>query len=69
LSKISKKFIKRKYIRQINHTFTKKEGVVRGLHFQNFPSSEIKLISCIKGEVWDVAVDLRKGSPTFLSHY
>ena len=41
---------------------------MRGLHFQNPPFAEIKIVSCIKGEVWDVAVDLRKGSPTFL-HY
>jgi dTDP-4-dehydrorhamnose 3,5-epimerase len=64
-----KNLLNGKYIRQINRTYTKKEGVVRGLHFQNFPSSEIKIISCIRGEVWDVAVDLRKESPTFLDYY
>jgi dTDP-4-dehydrorhamnose 3,5-epimerase len=61
--------LKNKSIRQINHTFTRKEGVVRGLHFQNAPFAEIKIVTCIKGEVWDVAVDLRKGSPTFLHYY
>jgi dTDP-4-dehydrorhamnose 3,5-epimerase len=60
--------LKGKSIRQINRTFTRKEGTVRGLHFQKLPFAEIKIVSCIKGEVWDVAVDLRKGSPTFL-HY
>ena len=61
--------LKNKSIRQINLTFTRKEGAVRGLHFQNPPFSEIKIISCTKGEVWDVAIDLRKGSPTFLHYF
>jgi|TARA_B110000444_G_C18851092_1_gene605667 dTDP-4-dehydrorhamnose 3,5-epimerase len=55
-----------KPIAQINHTYTQKKGVVRGMHFQYPPHEEMKLISCIRGEVWDVAVDLRKHSPTFL---
>ena len=62
------RLLKGKSIRQINRTFTRKEGVVRGLHFQNPPFAEIKIVSCIKGEVWDVVVDLRKGSPTFLQY-
>ena len=41
-------------------------GSVRGLHFQRPPHAEIKLVSCLRGEVFDVAVDLRRGSPTFL---
>lgn len=53
-------------IAQINHTFTAQQGTVRGLHFQRPPHAEMKLVSCIRGEVWDVAVDLRVGSPTFL---
>ena len=53
-------------IAQINHTSTKKEGTVRGLHYQIYPHKEAKLVSCIRGAVWDVAVDLRKKSPTFL---
>ena len=61
--------LKNRSIRQINRTFTKKEGTVRGLHFQNPPFAEIKIVSCTKGEVWDVAVDLRKGSSTFLHYY
>jgi dTDP-4-dehydrorhamnose 3,5-epimerase len=61
--------IQNKTIRQINHTFTKKAGTVRGLHFQHPPFSEIKIISCLKGKVWDVAVDLRKDSPTFLQYH
>lgn len=51
---------------QINHTFTAKQGTVRGMHFQRPPHAEMKLVSCIRGEVWDVVVDLRVGSPTFL---
>lgn len=58
-----------KPIAQINHTYTAKKGTVRGLHFQHPPHAEMKLVSCIKGEVWDVAVDLRAGSPTFLHWY
>ena len=58
-----------KMIRQINHTLTRQMGLVRGVHFQNPPHAEIKVISCLKGKVWDVAVDLRKGSPTFLKHH
>lgn len=55
-----------KPISQVNHTLTKVRGAVRGLHFQYAPYAETKLVSCIKGEVYDVAVDLRKNSPTFL---
>lgn len=53
-------------VSQINHTFSSAAGTVRGMHFQHPPHAEIKLVSCIRGEVWDVAVDLRAGSPTFL---
>lgn len=54
-------------VAQINHTFTAVRGTVRGMHFQWPPHAECKLVSCIRGEIWDVAVDLRHGSPTFLS--
>lgn len=53
-------------IAQINHTYTAKQGTVRGMHFQSPPYAEMKLVTCIRGEVWDVALDLRAGSPTFL---
>ncbi len=53
-------------IAQINHTFTAHKGTIRGMHFQFPPHAEMKLISCIRGEVWDVAIDIRSGSPTFL---
>jgi len=55
-----------KTIVQINHTLTVKRGTVRGLHFQRPPHAETKIVSCLRGEVFDVAVDLRKDSPTFL---
>jgi len=53
-------------IAQINHTLTVSRGTVRGVHFQRPPHAEIKLVSCLHGEVFDVAVDLRQNSPTFL---
>jgi len=53
-------------IRQINRSFTARRGVVRGLHFQHPPAAEVKIVSCLRGEVFDVAVDLRAGSKTFL---
>jgi dTDP-4-dehydrorhamnose 3,5-epimerase len=53
-------------IRQINYSRTSAAGAVRGLHFQHPPASEMKLVRCLKGRVWDVAVDLRAGSATFL---
>ncbi|CAD6540210.1 dTDP-4-dehydrorhamnose 3,5-epimerase family protein [Paraburkholderia metrosideri] len=51
---------------QINQSRTTQLGAVRGLHFQHAPHAEMKLVRCIRGKVWDVVVDLRAGSPTFL---
>ncbi|ADR19071.1 dTDP-4-dehydrorhamnose 3,5-epimerase [Calditerrivibrio nitroreducens] len=51
---------------QINHSCTQQVGTVRGLHFQYPPHAEMKLVRCLRGRVWDVAVDLRANSPTFL---
>lgn len=53
-------------VAQINHSFTRRRGAVRGLHFQHAPCGEDKLVNCLRGEVFDVAVDLRQGSPTLL---
>jgi len=53
-------------IAQINHSYTAKAGTVRGMHYQHLPHAEAKLVTCLRGRVWDVAVDLRAGSPTFL---
>lgn len=55
-----------KPVAQINHTYTSLKGTVRGMHFQHLPHAEMKLVSCVRGEVWDVAVDVRVDSPTFL---
>lgn len=52
---------------QVNHSVTEKAGVVRGLHFQMAPKAEIKIVKCIKGAVFDVIVDIRRNSPTFLN--
>lgn len=51
---------------QINHSRTLLSGAVRGMHYQRPPHAEMKMVRCLKGRVWDVAVDLREGSPTFL---
>ncbi|ODT95601.1 MAG: dTDP-4-dehydrorhamnose 3,5-epimerase [Rhodanobacter sp. SCN 67-45] len=51
---------------QINVSCTYDKGTVRGMHFQYPPAAEAKLIRCLRGRVFDVAVDLRAGSPTFL---
>jgi dTDP-4-dehydrorhamnose 3,5-epimerase len=53
-------------IAQINRTLTVRRGTVRGLHLQHPPHAEAKFVSCLRGAVFDVAVDLRRDSPTFL---
>lgn len=53
-------------IQQINHSHSRKTGTIRGLHYQKPPYQETKIITCIKGAIYDVAVDIRKNSPTFL---
>lgn len=53
-------------IAQINHSRTSRTGAVRGMHFQQPPHAEMKMVRCIRGRVWDVAVDLRADSSTFL---
>ena len=52
---------------QDNESFSRK-GVVRGLHWQASPHTQAKLVRVIRGAVWDVAVDVRRGSPTFGRH-
>ena len=49
---------------QMNHSMTVKTGSIRGMHFQNAPAAEVKLVRCVAGRVFDVLVDLRPDSPT-----
>jgi len=53
-------------IAQINHTMTRRRGTIRGLHFQRAPHADSKFVSCLAGAVFDVAVDTRPESPTYL---
>jgi len=52
-------------IKQANQSFTKKKGTIRGMHFQREPKAEAKIIQCLEGAVYDVAVDVRPDSATF----
>ena len=56
-------------LESINYSYTKKKGTFRGFHFQNYPHSELKVVSCIKGEIIDYCIDLRKDSSTFFSYH
>jgi dTDP-4-dehydrorhamnose 3,5-epimerase len=55
-------------VAQVNETGTARRGTLRGLHFQFPPFAEAKLVACTRGAILDVALDLRRGSPTFLAH-
>ena len=50
----------------VNHSRNVNEGTVRGIHYQRSPFREVKMVRCLRGKVFDVMVDLRKESPTFL---
>lgn len=50
---------------QDNHVHNARAGTVRGLHMQIAPHGQVKLVRCLRGAIWDVAVDVRPGSPTF----
>lgn len=54
---------------QINHSFSQQPGTLRGLHFQHPPYAETKVVSCLSGRIFDVAVDLRSSSSTFLQWF
>ena len=58
-----------KSIAQVNHSYTSQPGVVRGMHFQYPPHTEIKMVTCIRGSVFDVAIDLRRNSRTYLKWF
>lgn len=53
---------------QENHSHSVRRGVVRGLHFQRPPQDQAKLVRCVRGAIFDVAVDIRRSSPTFGRH-
>lgn len=55
-------------IRQANISWSARKGTLRGLHCQRPPHAEIKLVSCVKGALWDCIVDVRPDSPTYLRH-
>lgn len=50
---------------QDNHSFSAQKGTLRGLHYQSPPRAQDKLVRCSRGAIWDVAVDARRGSPTY----
>lgn len=53
---------------QDNHAYSADAGVLRGLHFQRPPTAQAKLVQCTRGAIFDVAVDIRRSSPTFGQH-
>lgn len=54
---------------QANHSGTKGKGIIRGMHFQHAPFSEVKLVKCVQGAIFDVIIDVRAGSSTFLQWF
>lgn len=58
-----------RHVVQINHSRTRLRGALRGMHFQHPPAAEMKFVRCVRGAAYDVVVDLRAGSPTFLGWF
>ena len=56
-------------INQINVSYSKLKGTIRGLHFQYPPNAEVKIVRCVKGKIWDVIVDLRYGSNSYGKYF
>lgn len=56
-------------VAQCNTSFSKEEGTLRGLHYQADPAAEAKLMRCVQGSMYDVIVDMRPESPTYLQHF
>lgn len=54
---------------QMNHSFTAQKGTIRGMHYQRPPLAEIKMVRCIVGSIFDVIVDIRKDSATYLQYF
>ena len=59
----------RRKIMQVNQSVSYKKGTIRGIHFQYTPSTEAKIVRCLSGAVYDLALDLRPSSPTFLKYH
>jgi dTDP-4-dehydrorhamnose 3,5-epimerase len=57
------------YFPQINNSASSRKGAIRGLHYQLAPNAEVKVMRCVRGMIYDVIVDLRAGSPTFLQWF
>lgn len=58
-----------KKIVNVNYSKTLNKGDIRGMHYQEYPCSEIKIIKCINGIIYDVAVDMRKNSKTYMHYF
>ena len=56
-------------IAQMNHSSSKSAGTLRGLHYQDAPCGEVKVVRCVRGSFDDVIVDVRPDSPTYLQHF
>jgi dTDP-4-dehydrorhamnose 3,5-epimerase len=54
---------------QCSVSFNRRRGTLRGMHYQAAPHAEVKLVRCTRGSLWDVALDLRPNSSTFLQHF
>ena len=64
LSQISEVLGRAFEVKQVNHSVSK-AGVIRGIHWADVPPGQAKYVSCFRGSIWDVVVDIRVGSPTF----
>jgi dTDP-4-dehydrorhamnose 3,5-epimerase len=64
LSQISEVLGRAFEVKQVNHSISK-AGVIRGIHWADVPPGQVKYVSCFRGSIWDVVVDIRLGSPTF----
>jgi dTDP-4-dehydrorhamnose 3,5-epimerase len=64
LSQISEVLGRAFEVKQVNHSISK-AGVIRGIHWADVPPGQAKYVSCFRGRIWDVVVDIRVGSPTF----
>lgn len=64
-----KKIWKKRKIMQVNQSISVKKGTIRGIHFQYYPDTETKIVRCLNGSIYDLALDLRPNSPTFLKYY